>query len=87
MIEPREPIPPPTASWAEIFAEQPARSPMLARLSPAERVVALEIRRGLSNKEIAHALGKSEATVKHQVAACLKKCSARNRVQLIVKLG
>lgn len=87
MIEPNESTPSPTASWADIFADLNERRPVFARLSPAECMVALQVRRGLSNREIARALGKSEATVKNQVSACLKKCGARNRVQLIVQLG
>lgn len=87
MIEPNEPSPSPTASWADIFSGLHETNPVFRHFSPAERVVALQVRRGLSNREIARALGKSEATVKNQVSACLKKSGARNRVQLIVRLG
>ncbi len=87
MIEPNEPSPSPTASWADIFSGMEEAHPVFRCFSPAERVVASHVRRGLSNREIAQTLGKSEATVKNQVSACLRKCGARNRVQLIVRLG
>lgn len=41
---------------------------------------------GLSNKEIASALGKSECTVKHQVSACLAKLGVPSRTRLIALL-
>ncbi|MFO1451481.1 MAG: LuxR C-terminal-related transcriptional regulator [Opitutaceae bacterium] len=83
MIEPQDP----TASWADIFAGLPQRSRLIERLSPAERSVAAHVRHGLSNREIARTLGKSEATVKNQVSSCLKKLGVRNRLQLILQLG
>jgi DNA-binding CsgD family transcriptional regulator len=52
-------------------------------LSPAEHVVAAYLCRGLTNKEIARALGKSVSTVKNQVAAILAKTGAPNRARLI----
>lgn len=55
-------------------------------LTPQERLVALEIARGLSNKEIASVLGKSEATVKHQVHGCLEKFREPSRCRLIARL-
>ncbi len=55
-------------------------------LSPAERVVAAHLAEGLSNREIAVALGKSEATIKNQVSACLSKCGVPTRMRLIALL-
>jgi DNA-binding NarL/FixJ family response regulator len=41
---------------------------------------------GLSNKEIAAALGKAEATVKHQVSSILVKHAVPSRARLIARL-
>ena len=78
-------LPSPTATWREIAAgmESP---PALARLSPAEQVVLFQLRQGLSNREIATALGKSERTVKNQVSAILAKCGVPTRARLIALL-
>lgn len=86
MTEPLDPGLAPTATWAEIFAGMHERSPWLDRLTPAERVVAMQVRSGLSNREIALTLGKSECTVKKQVASCLKKCGVSSRMRLIARL-
>lgn len=59
---------------------------LLAQLSPAERLVAGQVARGLSNKEIAAALGRAEATVKHQLAAAMRHFGVQSRCQLIVLL-
>ena len=76
----------PTAPWSEISARLPGASPLVSQLSPAERVVAAHIAEGLSNREIAVALGKSEATVKNQVSAILHKLSVPTRGRLIALL-
>jgi DNA-binding CsgD family transcriptional regulator len=57
-----------------------------AGLSPAERVVAMQVAQGLSNKEIAQVLGKSEFTVKNQVSTILQKLGVPCRGRLIVLL-
>ncbi|MCF7688013.1 MAG: LuxR C-terminal-related transcriptional regulator [Cephaloticoccus sp.] len=83
------PLPvPPTMSWREMAAglRVPA-DPQLADLTPAEQVVVTYLRQGMSNKEIARALGKAEATVKHQVSACLAKFGVRTRTRLIALLS
>jgi DNA-binding NarL/FixJ family response regulator len=74
------------ASWADIFAELSERNPLFAGLAPAERLVAQQVHRGLSNREIASALGLSEATVKRHVSACLRKFGVRTRTRLIALL-
>jgi len=56
---------------------------MFAALSPAERRVARQLAQGCSNREIAAALDKSEATVKRQVGACLRKLGVPSRARLI----
>jgi DNA-binding NarL/FixJ family response regulator len=76
----------PTAPWSEISSRLPAASPHLAQLSPAERLVAVHLAEGFSNREIAVALGKSQATVKNQVSAILHKLSVPTRARLIARL-
>ncbi|HEX8629764.1 MAG TPA: response regulator transcription factor [Catenuloplanes sp.] len=54
----------------------------LAALTEREREVVVAVAGGLSNNEIAHQLGMSEATVKAHVSRALAKLSLTNRVQL-----
>jgi DNA-binding NarL/FixJ family response regulator len=77
---------PPTTSWREFCALPTVNAPKLAGLSPAERVVAMQLVQGLSNREIAYALGKSEFTVKHQVSTILRKCGVPTRARLMALL-
>jgi DNA-binding NarL/FixJ family response regulator len=51
-------------------------------LSERERMVAANIARGLSNKEIASALDISEATVKKHVGRVLAKLGLQDRLQV-----
>ncbi len=81
-----ETSPSPTASWSELADRLGPTSPELARLAPAERLVASYLRHGLTNREIAAALGKAEATVKNQVSACLRKLAVPTRGRLIALL-
>ena len=78
--------PSPTASWPEISAGLEPVGSRLAQFSPAEQVVARYVSEGLSNREIAVLLGKSEATVKNQVSACLRKGGVPTRARLIALL-
>ena len=55
-------------------------------LSPAEGKVLAYVCAGYSNKEIATLLGKAEATVKHQVSACLRKFGVSSRMRLMAAL-
>ena len=73
-------------SWREFCALPAVDLPVLAELSPAERVVAMQVAQGLTNKEIARVLGKSEITVKHQVSSILAKLGVPSRTRLIVLL-
>lgn len=59
---------------------------MRLRLTGAEWQVTQHLRLGLSNKEIAVALGKSPATVKAQVASVLSKLEQPTRCRLIAWL-
>jgi two-component system response regulator DevR len=77
---------PPTASWRELSGELGDLPPAVARLSPAERLVAHCLTRGMSNAEIAQTLGKSLPTVKHQVSAILAKTGAKTRIRLVLLL-
>ena len=59
---------------------------VLAGLTPAERLVATHVAQGLSNKEIAAALGRAEPTIKHQISAAMQKLGVQSRCRLIVRL-
>ena len=77
---------PATATWRELAAELAPVPFEAGRLSPAEEVVCVHLRQGLSNREIAAALGKSERTVKNQVSAILAKYGVPTRARLIALL-
>jgi DNA-binding NarL/FixJ family response regulator len=55
---------------------------LAAKVTSAEKRVATLIRQGLTNREIATVLCRSEHTVKTQVHQLLTKLGARNRAQL-----
>jgi DNA-binding NarL/FixJ family response regulator len=55
-------------------------------LTPAEESVLTHLLAGLSNKEIASALGKAEPTVKHQVSSILHKHRVPSRARLLAIL-
>jgi len=76
----------PTAGWRELAAGVVLAGNDASRLSPAERIVANFVCQGLSNREIAEALGKSECTVKNQVSAILAKYGVPTRARLIALL-
>ena len=56
----------------------------LARLTPQQVRVLMMLSEGLANKQIAHALDVSEATVKAHVSAVLQKLGADNRTQAVI---
>ncbi len=65
-------------------APSPNRSPAANVLTSRERDVLRQLVDGLSNEEIAHALGVSEATVKKHLGRVMTKLHLDNRVQLAV---
>jgi DNA-binding NarL/FixJ family response regulator len=69
----------------EAVADPAARSRLLpdAELTPAERRVCDLLLTGLSNKEIANELNRSEATIKNQVSAILRKYGVCSRTRLL----
>ena len=68
-----------------------AAAPNTQPLAPAEELTAreLEVVRlmagGYSNKEIAHALGTAEGTIKNHVSSILAKLGARDRTRAVLK--
>jgi DNA-binding CsgD family transcriptional regulator len=60
--------------------------PLLVQLTRSERIVALLVRDGLRNREIARRLGKSTHTVAKQLQTVFKKLRASNRTRLAVLL-
>lgn len=54
------------------------------RLTRRQEAVLRELAKGLSNKQIASALGLSEATVKVHIAAIMKSLRAHNRTQAVI---
>ncbi|MBI2512497.1 MAG: response regulator transcription factor [Opitutae bacterium] len=55
-------------------------------LTPAEKRVLHLVQLGLSNKEIASALGRAEPTIKNQVSSCLRKFRVPSRARLMALL-
>lgn len=56
----------------------------LASLTPQQVRVLMMLSEGMLNKQIAHGLGVSEATVKAHVSAILEKLGADNRTQAVI---
>lgn len=69
-----------------MVCQLPVPSASLDRLTAAERLVAVHVAQGLSNKEIASLLSRAEPTVKNHVASALRKFRVQSRCQLIVRL-
>lgn len=57
-----------------------------AMLTPHQSGVAACILEAMSNKEIARAMGNTEASSEQNVARLMRKLQARNRVDLALKL-
>jgi DNA-binding NarL/FixJ family response regulator len=58
-----------------------------AGLTAAERAVAEDVLRGLSNRRIAARRGVSQRTVANQLAAVYRKLAVRSRLELVRKGG
>ena len=56
----------------------------VVKLSPAEAAVVAQVARGLTNGEIARALGKSIGTVKNQLCSVYRKLGVKNRIRLMM---
>jgi DNA-binding NarL/FixJ family response regulator len=70
----------------QLPAAGPRSAAEQSALTAAERRVCELMLRGLSNKEIASALGRAEATIKNQVAAVLRKHGVPSRARLLARL-
>ena len=79
---------PAQADGAEGLAPEEARvAERLRELTPQQFKVLGMLGSGLLNKQIAHALGVSEATVKAHMTAILRKLGASNRTQAVLMAG
>ena len=70
----------------ESINEGDAEEAAIARLSPAQTKVMVELAQGHANKIIAYELGLSEATVKSHLSAIFKALGVSNRAQAILAL-
>jgi DNA-binding NarL/FixJ family response regulator len=68
-------------------AEAAAMIARLATLTPQQVRVLMMLSGGLLNKQIAHELGVSEATVKAHVSAILQKLGVESRTQAVIAAG
>lgn len=79
---------PPQAGPAEgLHPEEAEVARRLAELTPQQFRVLGMLATGLLNKQIAHELGVSEATVKAHMTAILRKLGASNRTQAVLMAG
>jgi DNA-binding NarL/FixJ family response regulator len=62
-----------------------AGPPPLEKLTDREREVVRLMAGGYSNKEIAHALGTAEGTIKNHVSSILSKLGVRDRTRAVLK--
>ena len=90
-VEGRDRLIPPVPATATLVKggirrSRPTAETLMACFTPAERQVVGLVCEGMSNKEIAAALGRAEPTIKHQVSAAISKLGVHSRCQLIVRL-
>ncbi len=79
---------PPQADQGDSLApEEAAVAQRIRELTPQQFRVLGMLGTGLLNKQIAHALGVSEATVKAHMTAVLRKLGANNRTQAVLMAG
>lgn len=77
-------LPPGTLAGEGAGVEERAVAARIAELTPQQFRVLQMLATGQLNKQIAHALGISEATVKAHMTAILRKLGAGNRVQAVL---
>jgi len=72
----------------KLAGNQPAYvNGLLEQLTSREREVAVEVAKGLSNKEVAKLLNITERTVKAHLAATFERLGAKDRLQLALMLN
>ncbi len=79
--------PPQAESAPGIAPEEADIAARVRELTPQQFRVLSMLGSGLLNKQIAHALGVSEATVKAHMTAILRKLGANNRTQAVLLAG
>jgi DNA-binding NarL/FixJ family response regulator len=79
--------PPDVDLHGEADAATAATIARLATLTPQQVRVLMMLSGGLLNKQIAHELGLSEATVKAHVSAILQKLDVESRTQAVIAAG
>ena len=75
---------PPVVAAAPAMGDDAAAGARLMSLTPQQLRVLVMITEGLLNKQIAHALGVSEATVKAHVTVILRKLGVISRTQAVI---
>lgn len=75
---------PPEAFQAAVSTEEQDRAKRIASLTPQQFRVLMMVAEGLLNKQIAHKIGVTEATVKVHVAAIMRKLGLFRRTQIAV---
>jgi DNA-binding NarL/FixJ family response regulator len=70
-----------------VGSDQPRIDALLAKVTNREKQVALEVAKGLSNKEIARKLTITERTVKAHVGKVFETLGAKDRLQLALMLN
>ena len=73
--------------WTQLRQKPPVRERnALSDLTSREEQVLAQVRRGLTNKEIAKNLSLSDKTVKHYMTSILQKLQVRSRVEAVIQL-
>lgn len=75
------------SAYRALGGESRQHDEVLTELTERERLVALAVAEGQSNKEVARRLDITERTVKAHLGAIFRKLGVRDRLQLILKLG
>lgn len=75
-------------SWAPVLSDDPPDeadvNARLASLTPSQLRILAGLREGRLNKQIAHDLGVSEATIKAHLTAVFRKLGVQNRTQAVL---